>query len=214
MIMHQSAVGLGTTVAFEQYGQLTIHNRRDNLAAEPLGTFRPHVVGLGTTAQIQIGFTPNAGIVTAYINSVTIGISSESYTGVGTVPLKNASLIAKSTKIPASDCTYPVGIGSYGQEFDGAYAMVQIKDTTNDTYEFAEMMMVDDDDRVFMTEYGNVVTGAGAISWWYWNNMVQDGFDRLFREIKFVPNANIPVEVKNIHSCSLKLLTSSSPTQN
>ena len=56
--------------AFEQYGQLTIHNRRDNLAAEPLGTFRPHVVGLGTTAQIQIGFTPNAGIVTAYINSV------------------------------------------------------------------------------------------------------------------------------------------------
>ena len=26
MIMHQSAVGLGTTVAFEQYGQLTIHN--------------------------------------------------------------------------------------------------------------------------------------------------------------------------------------------
>ena len=52
--MHQSAVGLGTTVAFEQYGQLTIHNRRDNLAAEPLGTFRPHVVGLGTTAQIQI----------------------------------------------------------------------------------------------------------------------------------------------------------------
>ena len=44
--MHQSAVGLGSTVAFEQYGQLTIHNRRDNLAAEPLGTFRPHIVVL------------------------------------------------------------------------------------------------------------------------------------------------------------------------
>ena len=107
--MHQSAVGLGSTVAFEQYGQLTIHNRRDNLAAEPLGTFRPHVVGLGTTAQIQIGFTPNAGIVTAFINSVTIGISSESYTGVGTLPLKNASLIAKSTTIPASSCTRTCG---------------------------------------------------------------------------------------------------------
>ena len=34
--------------------------------------------------------------------------------------------------------------------------MVQIKDTLN-TYEFAEIMMVDDDTRVFMTEYGNVI---------------------------------------------------------
>ena len=124
---------MGTTVAFEQYGQLTIHNRRDNLAAEPLGTFRPHVVGLGTTAQIQIGFTPNAGIVTAYINSVTIGISSEIYTGLGTVSLRNGSLIAQGSKIPARSAPYPVGIGSYSEEFDAAYAIVQIKDTLNDT---------------------------------------------------------------------------------
>ena len=107
--MHQSAVGLGSTVAFEQYGQLTIHNRRDNLAAEPLGTFRPHIVGLGTTAQIQIGFTPNAGIVTAYINSVTIGISSEIYTGVRNSTIKkwiiNCSINNNTSKI----CTLPCG---------------------------------------------------------------------------------------------------------
>ena len=162
MVMHQSAVGLGSTVAFEQYGQLTIHNRRDNLAAEPLGTFRPHIVGLGTTAQIQIGFTPNAGITTAFINSVTIGISSETYTGIGTVKLKNGSLIAQSTTIPSRSAPYPVGVGSYVEEFDAAYAIVQVKDTTNDRYEFSEIMMVDDDTRVFMTEYGNIVTGAGV----------------------------------------------------
>ena len=163
MIMHQSAVGLGSTVAFEQYGQLTIHNRRDNLAAEPLGTFRPHVVGLGTTAQIQIGFTPNAGIVTAFINSVTIGISSESYTGVRNSTIKKCIIDCSNLQRYQQDLhQYPVGIGSYTEEFDGAYAIVQIKDTLNDTYEFAEIMMVDDDTRVFMTEYGNIVTGAGA----------------------------------------------------
>ena len=211
MIMHQSAVGLGTTVAFEQYGQLTIHNRRDALAAEPLGTFRPHVVGLGTTAQIQIGFTPNAGIVTAYINSVTIGISSEIYTGLGTVSLRNGSLIAQGSKIPARSAPYPVGIGSYSEEFDAAYAIVQIKDTLNDNYEFAEIMMVDDDTRVFMTEYGNVITGAGATSGIGTIGGRRDGSD-CFTEITFVPNANIPVEVKTfIHA--LKVVEDSSKTE-
>ncbi len=208
MVMNQSAVGLGSTVAFEQYGQLTIHNRRDNLAAEPLGTFRPHIVGLGTTAQIQIGFTPNAGIVTAFINSVTIGLSSETYTGLGTVSLKNASLIAKSTSIPARSAPESVGIGSYGEEFDAAYAIVQIKDTLNDTYEFAEVMMIDDDDRVFLTEYGNIITGAGATSGIGTIEGARDSTD-CFTELKYVPNANIPVEVKTfIHA--LKVVEDSS----
>ena len=212
LVMHQSAVGLGSTVAFEQYGQLTIHNRRDNLAAEPLGTFRPHIVGLGTTAAVQIGFTPNAGIVTAFVNTVTIGISSESFTGVGTLPLKNASLIAKSTTIPASAAPSPTGIGSYGQEFDGAYAIVQIKDTLNDTYEFAEIMMVDDDNRVFMTEYGNIVTGAGATTGIGTISGEKGGHGDCDTEIKFVPNANIPVEVKTVIHALKVTETSSAPT--
>ena len=109
LVMHQSAVGLGSTVAFEQYGQLTIHNRRDNLAAEPLGTFRPHIVGLGTTAAVQIGFTPNAGIVTAFVNTVTIGISSESFTGVGTLPLKECLINSKIYNNSSVSCTRTCG---------------------------------------------------------------------------------------------------------
>ena len=214
MVMHQSNVGLGSTVAFEQYGQLTIHNRRDNLAAEPLGTFRPHVVGLGTTAQIQIGFTPNAGITTAFINSVTIGISSESYTGLGTVKLKNGSLIAQSTSIPSRSAPYPVGVGSYVEEFDAAYAIVQVKDTTNDRYEFSEIMMVDDDTRVFMTEYGNIITGAGVNANATGIGTIggrRDGSD-CFTEITFVPNANTAVEVKTfIHA--LKSIEGTDPNE-
>ena len=99
--MIYSGVG-NTSIVWQEYGQLAIHNRRDNLAAEPLGTFRPYVVGVGTTAAIEVGYTPNAGIQTAWINSITIGISSESFTGIGTISLQNAELIAKSTSIPSA----------------------------------------------------------------------------------------------------------------
>ena len=103
-------------------------------------------------------------------------------------------------KIPARSAPYPVGVGSYGEEFDAAYAIVQVKDTTNDRYEFAEIMMVDDDNRVFMTEYGNVITGAGATTGIGTIGGRRDGSD-CFTEITFVPNANIPVEVKTfIHA--------------
>ena len=94
----------------------------------------------------------------------TSKISSEIYTGLGTVSLKNGSLIAQGSVIPSRSSPYAVGVGSYSEEFDAAYAIVQVKDTLNDTYSFSEIMMFDDDDRLFMTEYGNVITGAGATS--------------------------------------------------
>ena len=93
---------------------------------------------------------------------------------------------------------------------DFGNAIVQIKDTLNDTYEFAELMMVDDDNRVFMTEYGNIVTGAGATTGIGTISGVKGGHGDCDTEIKFVPNANIPVEVKtfiqalnskNNHAC-------------
>ena len=72
-----------------------------------------------------------------------------------------------------------MGVGSYSEEFDAAYAIVQVKDTTNDRYEFAEIMMVDDDTRVFMTEYGNIITGAGCNNW-YRNYRWKKRWIRLF----------------------------------
>ena len=193
LVMHQN-VGVGSTVAWETYGQLSIHNRSDNFNAEPLGTFRPYIVGVGTTAAVEIGYTPKAGITTAWINSITIGISSESATGVGTVSLRNANLSAQASTIPGRAAPYPVGIASYTNDFDGAYCLVQIKDTLNDTYEFAEVMMVDDDDRVFMTEYGNILTGAGATTGIGTINAKRNA-PECRTELTFVPNANIPVEV-------------------
>ena len=194
LVMHQN-VGVGSTVAWETYGQLSIHNRSDSFNAEPLGTFRPYIVGVGTTAAVEIGYTPKAGITTAWINSITIGISSESATGVGTISLRNANLSAQASTIPGRAAPYPVGIASYTNDFDGAYCLIQIKDTLNDTYEFSEVMMIDDDDRVFMTEYGNILTGAGATTGIGTINAKRNSAE-CRTELTFVPNANIPVEVK------------------
>ena len=193
--MIYSGVG-NTSIVWHEYGQLAIHNRRDNLAAEPLGTFRPYVVGVGTTAAIEIGYTPNAGIQTAWINSITIGISSESFTGIGTLPLQNAALIAKSTTIPSAGSPAAVGIASYKDDFDGAYVLVQVKDTTNDRYEFSEVMMVDDDNTVSISEYGNLQAGVGAFEGLGTISARRASDGSCKSELTFTPPANTAVEVK------------------
>ena len=189
-------VGTGmTSLEWHEYGQLAIHNRRDNLAAQPLGTFRPYIVGVGTTAAVEVGYTPNTGIGTAWINSITIGISSETFTGIGTYDLRNASMVAKSTTIAAASSPATVGIASYVNDYDGAYCIVQIVDETNDIYEFAEVMMVDDDNRVFITEYGNLRTGLGATDSLGTIGGSRDT-DGCRSELTFTPKANVGVKIK------------------
>ena len=53
-------------------------------------------------------------------------------------------MVAKSTTIAAASSPATVGIARYVNDYDGAYCIVQIVDETNDIYEFAEVMMVDD----------------------------------------------------------------------
>ena len=195
LIYHPGSVGVGTTVEWHEYGQLAIHNRRDNLSAQPLGTFRPYFVGYGHTAAIEVGYTPNAGIQTAWINSVCIGISSDGVTGVGTTSLMNAAMNAKSTTIAAAASPKAIGIGSYINDYDGASVLVQIRDKTREIYEFCEVAMIDDDTNVFMTEYGNLRTGIaatsgiGTIGAWRDNTNCRS-------ELQFTPTPNTAVEVK------------------
>ena len=205
--------GIGaTSIVWQEYGQLAIHNRRDNLAAQPLGTFRPAIVGVGTTAAIEVNYTPNAGIQTAWINSICIGISSESFSGVGTQTLSNASLIAKSTTIPSAGSPAAVGIGSYNDDHDGAYVLVQVKDTTNDRYEFCEVMMVDDDDDVFLTEYGNLQAGSGAFDGLGTISGRRSSDGACNSELIITAPANTALEVKTFVQ-ALKVVESSSDPQ-
>ena len=184
-------------VTWHDYGQLSIHSRRDPLVGGSLGTFRPYVVGVGTTAAIKIGYTPNAGIQTAWINSLTIGISSETFSGVGTYGLRNSQMITNTTSIPAAGTATTVGIASYINQFDGAHCIVQVSDTTNKRYEFFEVMMVDDDTNVYVNEYGNLQTEPSS------NALAYSGLGTVggirtgdVTELTYTPGGNYAIEVK------------------
>ena len=183
----------GSEVEWHEYGQLSIHSRRDPLVAGSLGTFRPYLVGVGTTAALKVGYTPNAGIQTAWVSTMTVGFSSETFTGIGTYGLKNGQMISKSTSIASAGVGQTVGIASYINEFDGGYCIVQVKDTTNDRYEFCEVMMVDDDTNVYITEYGNLQIGSGAFL-----GIGTIGGKRTgtVSELTYTPPDNTAVEVK------------------
>ena len=45
-----------------------------------------------------------------------------------------------------SSTPIPVGIASYGDEYDAAYCIVQIADKLNGSYELAEVVIIDDYD--------------------------------------------------------------------
>ena len=172
-----------------QYGQLSIHSQ-DEFSATGLGTYNAYLSG----SDVILSFDSDPGITTTIINTITIGIATESYLGIGTINLAFGSLTAKSTSISASGSPSAVGIASFANEFDGGYCLIQVSDTTNNRHQLSEVIVMDDDDDVYLTEYANIetFTSLGTI------DGTRTG-DRT--EITFTPNPGIDVHVKTfLHS--------------
>jgi len=167
-----------------QYGQLSIHSQ-DEFSATGLGTYNAYLSG----SDIILSFDSDPGITTTIINTVTIGIATESYLGIGTINLAFGSLTAKSTSISASGSPSAVGIASFANEFDGGYCLLQVSDTTNNRHQLSEVIFMDDDDDVYLTEYGNIET---------FSSLGTVGAERVGdrTEITFTPISGIDVHVK------------------
>ena len=174
----------GSEVELLEYGQLSVHSQ-DAFSASGLGTYNAYLSG----SDIILSFDSDPGITTTIINTIAIGIATESYIGVGTINLAYASLTAKSTSISASGSPNPVGIASFSNEFDGAYCLVQVSDLTNNRHQLSEVIIMDDDTNVLLTEYGNIETfdSLGTMGG------TRTG-DRT--ELMFTPNSGIDVHVK------------------
>ena len=185
----------GTNVGFQEYGQLTIHSVDAYSSAGNLGTYFPFMDG----NDLVLSYTPEAGMSTAFINAMAIGIATEGYIGIGSYEFSYAEMSAQSTGISSSSTPIPVGIASYGDEYDAAYCIVQIADKLNGSYELAEVVMIDDYDgtdpeNIMLTEFGNVKVGTafaglGTIS------ARRTGADDEITELTFVPNAGIGVSI-------------------
>ena len=187
----------GSDVAFETYGQLTIHSFDAASSAGDIGTFRPYLDG----TVLKVEYFPDAGISTARVSSMIVGISSESSVGVGTYDMQNGSILVESKRIDATGVPEPVGVATFKNDFDAAYCVVQVSDLTNQYYEFKEVLIVDDFDgenpeEVYLTEYGNVVTKGGPVSGLGTISGRRTGVGNSLTEITFTPNQGIDVEVK------------------
>ena len=188
-----SVIHDGTDVKVLEYGQLSIHSI-DAFSSSGLGTYGISLSG----SDIVVTYTPIAGLTTTKVNTVTIGLSSENYRGSGTYDFTYSQLVANGVSIASTSSPVAVGIGSYGDDYDGAYSIVQVSDTTNNVYSFSELMLVDDGSQVSVTEFGSFNTLDESFGPSSYTGLGTFGVEIVGNrtELKFTPNANIDVSVK------------------
>ena len=187
----------GTNVQLMEYGQLTIHSLDAYSTGSNIGTFGASISG----SDIRVTYTPIAGLTTASVNTITVGLTSEAYTGIGTYELTHSSIEAKSTSIGSTTMPVAVGIASYSDTYDAAYVFVQVSDTTNERYEVSEVLIIDDyndedPESVQIIEYGNTQVGSGAFVGLGTISARRAGDGSNYTEVTFTPDAGANIEVK------------------
>lgn len=159
----------GTNTYVTEYGVLTTDV---GLSSPNFGIFDANLSG----SNINVTFTPSAGVGTAIVNSIVVGLSSVS-SGISTLDMKHARLESRTTNIASSPFPSETVIAQYDSQvvsgvsidrYDAGYFNIQVHDTTNDRYEFLEYLVVDDFVVEFPTnfetydlEYGNVQSHVG-----------------------------------------------------
>jgi len=155
----------GSTIDLAEYGQLiTVPG---DVNATGFGTYSCAYSG----SDIQLLWHPdsnNAGVgTTAVLNTITIGIGNSDYSGIGTFTMKHSKFDTRSTTIASASVGTTSVIGEYITQvsstvegYDAGYFIVQLTDTTNGSYNMAEMLIMDDynlDDggNTMDLEYGN-----------------------------------------------------------
>ena len=117
--------------------------------------------------------------------------------------LKHVNIESRTTGIASTSSPGIHTVGQYlslesdDDHFDAAYFMVQVSDTTNNTYQMSEILMVDDynadlgTSNVYLVEYGNIETVAGLGTF---GGQVDTSTG--FSQLMFTPNPNITTQVK------------------
>ena len=191
----------GSEVYVSEYG--TLFTSPDGLVGSGFGTYRAHLDG----SQIKLDFHPGVGIgTTGVINTVIVGMTTATV-GVSTLDMKHARLESRITQISSSGSPtenviglYPTHVSEGVDNYDAAYCIIQIHDTTNDRYEFLEYFVLDDHiegettSETFDVEFGNVQShiGLGTVGSKVVTNSVGTAATT---QILFTPLAGIAVDV-------------------
>ena len=147
----------GSDIELLEYGRLSTNI--GDMSLTGLGTFIPYL----DYDKVKIDFKPETtGIGTVgNINTIHVGLATNSTTGVGTIHLDSSSIEALTTNITSQT---PTTVAQYTNDYDAAYFIVQVADVANNHFQMSEIVIVDDyydatqSYDVYSTEFGNIET--------------------------------------------------------
>ena len=181
----------GTDVELLEFGQLTTGGFDTFSGGAGLGTYSAAISG----SNLEIDFHPGSGITTTgVINTIQVALS-ENTSGISTTQLQLSELDGRTTTISASGSPGVTTVSQYGNNYDSAYFIAQIADTTNGEYQIAEIVVVDDyldasnSFDTYFVEYGECSTNVGLGT--FGTSIDSNGTVSLL----FTPNASIDTTV-------------------
>lgn len=150
----------GTTVDVLEYGEI--------VTGQPtldMGTYSASM----SSGTVNVNFTPAAGLALT-ANTIRVSMSSTESVGVGTTIIGQGtenigSLESFQTSLAASGTPGIHTIATYTcggiNDYQAAYYIVSIEDTTNNQYQLSEIIVLNDNSESYITEYGTLTTGSG-----------------------------------------------------
>ena len=145
----------GTNIELLDYGQLTSHST-DSFSSSGLGTFYAYFSG----SNLKVDFTPTVGVA-ASVSTIQVAIANTAASGIGTFDIKYVRFEANTTSIASSASPFANVIAEYPNTYDGGYYIVQISDITNNRHQLSEVIVLDNENDAYITEFGNIETHSG-----------------------------------------------------
>ena len=158
-------------------------------------TYYPQIVGSSLSLKLVPNFNPTQNFK---VNVVTTSISDNSLTSIGQTVLVTSRIESEYLQIAGSSTPSPGIVTSIGRLYRSFYILASIEDSTNNIYQFSELVAVRDGSEVYFTEFGRVLsdeslylTGIGTFTGTI--NGVNDQ-----TELYFEPLANRNVNVRTL----------------
>ena len=186
-----------TEVNVTEFGRLMTTDNSTSFSGTGFGTYYPYL----DSGSLKVDFIPSVSAAMT-CNTMQIGFGTDGISaGISTDQMKHAILEGQSTSISASGTPGITTVADYTSQYDSAYFMVSITDTTNNTYEMREIITIDTDSNengtgeIEIQEFGIVETV---------NSMPYAGLGTFGGRLNsgggvsltFTPEANIAVDVK------------------
>lgn len=182
-------INVGSDVLYTEFGTLeTISFDPD--VSSGFATYYPEING----SEVDFYLVPNSNTIEDYkVNILATYISNDTLSDTGSVDLKTTKLFSTYTEIAGSPSPTPGIVTSILDTYKSLYVLASIEDTTENIYEFKELVVVRDSSEVYITEFGTLIssdlsnlgTFSGSI------DGITDELSLLFEPS--LPNRNIEV---------------------